>query len=176
VATKTIAANITAVGALACDQATPCIPGETYVFTGAVNAVQGTLAAGVLAAQVCVTYYDASGAVLSTANGSTANIGVGWQAYGFQFTVPANAATFRVSLLTMLINSSSGVLTLDGSSSVTWDTVACALLTPLTPFGRMAGSQPLGCLVRFSKLPEVSDIGWGNGVKRYGASFELTEV
>jgi hypothetical protein len=40
----------------------------------------------------------------------------------------------------------------------------------------MVGTQPLGCPVRFSKLPEVSDIGWGDGVKRYGCNFELTEV
>jgi hypothetical protein len=40
----------------------------------------------------------------------------------------------------------------------------------------MVGSQSLGCLVRFSSLPEIADIGWGAGVKVYGAKIELQEV
>ena len=73
-------------------------------------------------------------------------------------------------------NATGSTITLDGSASVLWDEVGCALLTPLSPFGRMAGTSSLGCLVRFSKLPEASDIGWGGGAKRYGVNFELTEV
>jgi hypothetical protein len=30
--------------------------------------------------------------------------------------------------------------------------------------------------VRFSAPPETADIGWGNGVKVYGAKLELAEV
>jgi len=176
VATKTIAANTTVTGALTCDQAVSCTPGEVYVFTAALDAIQGTLAAGVLGAQVSVSYLNAAGGALSTVNGTAATIGVGWQTYGYQFTVPASAASFKVSLLVTLTNSTASAITLDGSASVSWDEVACALLAPLTPFGRMVGTQPLGCLVRFTKLPEVSDIGWGGGVKRYGVNFELTEV
>jgi hypothetical protein len=176
VATQTVAAHITATGQLNCDQAVSCTPGEVYVFTAAVDAIQGTLAAGVLGAQVSVSFFDANGNALSTLAGTSATIGGGWETYGYQFTVPANASTFRVALLTTLTNSTGAAITLDGSASVVWDEVACALLTPLTPFGRMVGTQPLGCLVRFSKLPEASDIGWGNGVKRYGVNFELTEV
>jgi len=125
---------------------------------------------------VSVSYLNAAGGALSTVNGTAATIGVGWQTYGYQFTVPASAASFKVSLLVTLTNSAASAITLDGSASVSWDTVGCSLLTPLTPFGRMVGTQPLGCLVRFTKLPEFSDIGWGNGVKRYGVNFELTEV
>jgi hypothetical protein len=176
VATKTVAANTTVTGALSCDQAVSCTPGEVYVFTAALDAIQGTLAAGVLGAQVSVSYLNAAGGALSTVNGTAATIGVGWQTYGYQFTVPASAASFKVSLLVTLTNSTASAITLDGSASVSWDEVACALLAPLTPFGRMVGTQPLGCLVRFTKLPEVSDIGWGGGVKRYGVNFELTEV
>jgi hypothetical protein len=175
-AAKTIAANTTVTGALTCDQAVSCTPGEVYVFTAALDAIQGTLAAGVLGAQVSISFLNASGGALSTVNGTAATIGVGWQTYGYQFTVPANAASFRVGLTVTLTNSTASVIMFDGSASVTWDEAACALLTPLTPYGRMAGTQPLGCLVRFTKLPEVSDIGWGNGVKRYGVNFELTEV
>ena len=166
VATKTIAANTTVTGALTCDQAVSCTPGEVYVFTAALDAIQGTLAAGVLGAQVSVSYLNAAGGALSTVNGTAATIGVGWQTYGYQFTVPASAASFKVSLLATLANSTASAITLDGSASVSWDTVGCSLLTPLTPFGRMVGTQPLGCLVRFTKLPEFSDIGWGNGVNR----------
>jgi len=176
VATKTIAANTTVTGALNCDLAVPCKPGEVYVFTAALDAIQGTLAAGVLGAQVSVSYLNASGGALSTVNGTAATIGVGWQTYGYQFTVPASAASFKVSLLVTLTNSTASAITLDGSASVSWDTVGCSLLTPLTPYGRMVGSQSLGCLVRFSSLPEIADIGWGNGVKVYGAKLELTEV
>jgi hypothetical protein len=176
VATKTIAANTTVSGALNCDQGVSCTPGEVYVFTAALDAIQGTLAAGVLGACVCVYFFAANGNPLSTVNGTAATIGVGWQTYGYQFTVPASAASFRVGLSVTLTNSTASAITLDGSASVIWDEAACALLTPLTPFGRMVGTQPLGCLVRFTKLPEASDIGWGNGVKRYGVNFELTEV
>jgi hypothetical protein len=176
VATKTIAANTTVTGALNCDLAVPCKPGEVYVFTAALDAIQGTLAAGVLGAQVSVSYLNAGGGALSTVNGTAATIGVGWQTYGYQFTVPASAASFKVSLLVTLTNSTASAITLDGSASVSWDTVGCSLLTPLTPYGRMVGSQSLGCLVRFSSLPEIADIGWGNGVKVYGAKLELTEV
>ncbi len=176
VATKTIAAHTTVSGALNCDLAVTCKPGEVYVFTASVDAIQGTLAAGVLSANVSVAFFDMNGNPLSTLAGTAATIGGGWQTYGYQFTVPANAMSFRIALTVTLTNSTGAAITLDGSASVAWDTVGCALQTPLTPYGRMVGSQSLGCLVRFSSLPEVADIGWGNGVKVYGCKIELQEV
>ncbi len=151
VATKTIAVATTVTGALNCDLAVPCKPGEVYVFTAALDAIKGTLAAGVLGAQVSVSYLNAAGGALSTVNGTAATIGVGWQTYGYQFTVPASAASFKVSLLVTLTNSTASAITLDGSASVSWDTVGCSLLTPLTPYGRMVGSQSLGCLFAFHR-------------------------
>ncbi len=176
VAAQVVAALTTVSAALDCDTAIPCNAGEVYVFTGQVNAVQGTLAAGVLGANVSVAFYDAGGTYLSTLAGTAATIGGGWQSYGYQFTVPANASSFHVVLTTTLSNTTASAITLDNSASVAWDCVACALLTPLTPYGRMVGSNSLGCLVRFGKLPEISDVGWVGTVKRYGASFELGEL
>jgi len=176
VAGQSIPANTTVPAQLNCDLAVPCKTGEVYVFTASVNAIQGALAAGVLSANVSVAFFDGYGNTLSTLVGPVAHIGGGWQTYGYQFTVPANAVNFQVSLSTTLTNSTASDITLDGSASVSWDAVGCALLTPLTPYGRLVGSQPLGCLVRFSSLPEFADIGWGNGVKVYGCKMELQEV
>jgi hypothetical protein len=173
---STIAAHTTDTGQVNCDQAVSCTPGEVYVFTASVDAIKGTLATGVLGACVAIAFIDANGNPLSTLTGTAATIDGGWQTYGYQFTVPANAASFRVEIIVTLANSTGSTITLDGSASVAWDEVGCALLTPLSPFGRMAGTTSLGCLVRFSKLPEASDIGWGAGAKRYGVNFELTEV
>jgi hypothetical protein len=175
VAGQTVAAHATITGQLNCDWTVPCKPGEVYIFTGKVNATQGTLAAGVLSANVAVLFLDVNGNALSTLTGTAAIIGGGWQGYGYQFTAPANATSFRIALIATLTNSTGAGIALDGSASIAWDTVGCALLTPLTPYGRMVGSQPLGCLVRFSSLPEIADIGWGNGVKVYGAKIELQE-
>jgi hypothetical protein len=176
VAGQAVPANSTVRGQLNCDQFIPCSAGETYVFTANVNAVDGTLAAGVLMAGVSIVFRDAHGNVLSTASGPAALLIAGWQAYGYQFTAPAGAVAFTVALAVALTNSGASALAVDGSASVTWDAVGCALLAPLTPYGRMVGSASLGCRVRFSKLPETADIGYGNGVKRYGANFEVTEV
>jgi hypothetical protein len=176
VAGQAVAAHTTITGQLNCDVTVPCKPGEVYVFTGQVNATKGALAAGVLGANVSVAFFDVTGNPLSTLTGTAATIGGGWQGYGYQFTVPASAASFRIALIVTLTNSTGAGIDLDGSASVAWDCVGCGLLTPLTPYGRMVGSQPLGCLVRFSLLPEFADIGWGNGVKVYGAKIELQEV
>ena len=176
VAAQSIPANSTVTGAVTADQRISCTPGEVYLFTASANGVQGTLAAGVLQPGVRIAFFDANGNTLSTLTGPVATVGSGWQPYSYQFTIPANAITFGVSLAVALVNSGATAVTLDNSASVAWDSAGCALLTPLAPYGRMAGSQPLGCLLRFSKLPETSDIGMGQGVKRYGASFELTEV
>jgi hypothetical protein len=176
VAGQTIAAHSTVTGQLNCDFAVSCKPAEVYVFTGQANATNGTLDAGVLNANVFVSFFAANGNPLSTLTGPAAAIGPGWQSYGYQFTVPAGAASFRISLIVTLTNPTGAVINLDGSASVAWDSVGCALLTPLTPYGRMVGSQSLGCLVRFSSLPEIADIGWGAGVKVYGAKIELQEV
>lgn len=176
VAGQVVAANATASAAVACDVAIPCKPGEAYAFTAQVVALPGTLAAGVLGANVAITFLAANGATLSTATGTAATVNSLWQPYGYQFTVPAQAASLRVALVTTLTNATSAAITLDASASVAWDCVGCALATPLTPYGRTVGSQPLGCLVRFSSLPEFADIGWGDGVKVYGCKAELQEV
>jgi len=176
VAGQAVTAATTVSGGLNADSPIPCTPGEVYVFTGQVNASQGTLAGGVLGSNVIVAFFDSNGNALSTLAGTAATIGGGWQSYGYQFTVPANANSFSVTISVTLTNSTGATITLDGSASVGWDCVGCALQTPLTPYGRMVGSQPLGCLVRFSSLPEVADIGWGNGVKVYGCKLELQEV
>jgi hypothetical protein len=176
VAGQSIPANSTITGQVSADQRIPCNAGEVYIFRASVNAIEGALAAGVLMAGISLAYFDANGNALSVVPGPAAQLNSGWETYWYSFTVPAGAATFTVQLGMSLTNSTGAAIVLDGSSSITWDAMGCALLTPLTPYGRMAGSHSLGCLVRFSKLPEVSDIGFGQGVKRYGANFELTEV
>ena len=176
VAGQSVPAASTVTGTVTADRLISCTPGEVYILTASASGVQGTLAAGVLAGNAHIAFFDANSNPLNALDGGNVPIGVGWQTYSYQFTVPLNAASFSVSLSVSLANTSGSVMALDGSASISWDATACALLTPITPYGRMAGSQSLGCFVRFSKLPETSDIGVGTGVKRYGANFELTEV
>jgi hypothetical protein len=133
------------------DQNIPCTPGEVYAFTGYTAAVLAGLTNYVMNSNAAATFFDA-------------------------FTVPANAVSFQIVIWFSLANVTGSPLTLPGGAGVAWDCVGCALQTPVTPYGRMVGSQPLGCPVRFAKLPETADIGWGNGVKVYGATISLTEV
>jgi hypothetical protein len=175
VAAASVPAHTTVTAQVIAGAVISCSAGEVYVFSGQINATPGTLAAGVMVPSVGVNFYDTNGNLLSTATG-TFTVAAGWNQCGYQFTVPANAVSFQLYLNLALVNSTGSAIALDGSASVAFDEVGCSLFTPLTPYGRMIGSQSLGCLVRFSKLPENSDIGYGGGVKRYGASFELTEV
>jgi hypothetical protein len=161
------------------DVTTPCTPGDVYLFHARVRPTQGTLAdASTLWAEAAMYTYDASGTQSALAgSGSDVNTSTsGWQDYYATFTIPTGAASFRMRLIGNLAGSSSAAITLDGSASILIDAVGCALLTPAQLYGRMAGSDALPRPVRFSKLPEFSDIGFGNGVKRYGVNFELTEV
>lgn len=176
VAGQHLAAAATAAAALTADPPIACVPGDAWVAEAMVNAVQGALGAGMLQAYLSATFYDGNGAKLSQANSGYAAMGVGWQALSFSFTIPANAVTFAVALNVAVDNTGGTTLTLDGSASVAFDAAGCALQTPVQIYGRMAGSDALPRPVRFTKLPEYSDIGYGAGVKRYGVNFELTEV
>jgi hypothetical protein len=175
VAGQEMAANATIYGQLLLDKLIPCQPNEVYQFNASYFINQGH--AGVTVnPMIAVIPYDANGNDLGVFGGyfNTFTPGV-WISGSTQFVIPANAASIAL-YVQAVFECGASALTLNGATSVVWDEVGCALLTPLTPYGRMAGSAPLGCLVRFSKLPEVSDIGFGGGVKRYGAAFELTEV
>lgn len=161
------------------DVVTPCAPGDVYLFHARVCPTQGTLAAAsTLWAEALMYTYDADGnqsTLAAAGNGFNCSVS-GWQDYYDTFTIPAGAVSFRMRLLGNLTGSSSAAIALDGSASILFDRVGCALLTPAQMYGRMVGSDALPRPVRFSKLPELADIGYGNGVKRYGANFELTEV
>lgn len=158
---------------------TPCTPGEVYLFHARVKPTQGTLASAATLWGLATLYtYDANGnatPLAGSGNGFNTAVG-GWQDYYSIFTIPAGAVSFRVRLLGNLTGPSSGTITLDGSASILFDEVGCGLLTPIQFYGRTVGTDPLPRPVRFSKLPEFADIGWGGGVKRYGVNFELTEV
>jgi hypothetical protein len=175
----TLTAGASVVAEVDSDVVTPCTPGDVYLFRARVRPTQGTLAAAsTLWAEAAIYTYDASGVQSALAgSGSGFNTSVsGWQDYYATFTIPTGAISFRMRLVGNLTGSSSAAITLDGSASILFDRVGCGLLTPAQMYGRMVGSDALPRPVRFSKLPEFSDIGYGNGVKRYGVNFELTEV
>ena len=79
-------------------------------------------------------------------------------------------------LLGHLTGPGSGTITLDGTASILMDEGSLRAAHPGSVDGRMAGSDCLPRPVRFTKLPEFSDIGYGGGQKVYGVNFELTEV
>jgi len=157
----------------------PCTPGEVYLFHGRVNPTPGTLPDyWALSANVAVNVTLANGTTTQMIGTWFNTATPGWQDFWYSFTIPPNAVSFSLGILGVLNihNTAVGTINLDGSASILWDEVGCSLLTPVQPYGRMAGSAPLGRPVRFTKLPEISDIGYGNGQKVYGTSFELTEV
>ena len=171
-------ANASLSGQLACDKVIAAKAGESYIFSCYMNASLGNQSACTVSAGLSISYLSSTGAVLSTESTVAAitSSNSGALLYGYQFNIPTGATAFTIALCASFTNNASSALVADGSASVVFDHSACALCSPLTPYGRMAGSAPLGCLTRFSKLPEISDIGIAGGVKRYGAAFELTEV
>jgi hypothetical protein len=174
---QTLLPHQSVTGQLNCNASVPCAAGDVYAFAGWVSQIVGDQA-GILAAAngVSVTFYDGNGATVSTLSAVAPTVSATWTLFTWQFTAPAVAVSFSVQLTFKVSNSVLAVMALDGTQAAIWDSVGVSLLTPAQKYGRMAGSQPLGCPVRFSKLPETSDIGFGQGVKRYGANFELTEV
>ena len=166
------------VGAITAGQLTttvpiPCTPGDVLLFAGYCQTVVGTLPGGILAPAISVAFRDANGNALSPLNPPVFMASPTWQLVSQQITVPANAATFTLTLEASL---SAAGNALDGTACVLWDAVGVGLLTPVQMYGRMVGSDALPRPVRFTKIPEYSDIGIGSGVKRYGVNFELTEV
>jgi len=176
---QVLTANQSVVAEVDSNVTTPCTPGETYLFHARVKPTKGSLAsAATLWGSAAMFTYDANGnqsSLNGSGNGFNTSV-AGWQDYFTTFTIPAGAVSFQVRLLGHLTGPGSGTITLDGSASILMDEVACALLTPVQYYGRMAGSDCLPRPVRFTKLPEFSDIGYGSGQKVYGVNFELTEV
>lgn len=98
-----------------------------------------------------------------------------WQAGSWTLTAPAGATQLFL-VVGVLMNTGSTAQTTTSAWNAYFDNLACALTTPLTTFGRMAGSANLGVPVRFTSLPEFSDMGWVGNQKRFGAAMALTEV
>lgn len=169
---------------LGCDQLIPCTPGDVYAFTASLNCTPANLPTGGplgippggLVGNVVISYFDSNGNPLSTYTSLPATVASVWSPYSFQFTIPANAVTFGVALSVTFKNPTSSAITLSAPAAIAFDNVGCALYTPVQPYGRTVGTDPLPWPVRFSSLPEFSDVGFGGGVKRYGVHFELTEV
>jgi len=160
------------------DTKIPCTPGEVYQINAGVNVVDGETGPGSRIAYATAVFYDASGTEVSEVPVIIVQnpFASGWKNFSGTFNVAGGCASFTIKLQLRINDLAGGGYTLNGGTHASFDQVGCALLTPLSAYGRMVGSQSLGCQVRFSSLPETSDIGWGGGVKVYGAHFELTEV
>ncbi len=98
-----------------------------------------------------------------------------WQTGSLTVTAPAGAQYLFAMPGVNLVNGPTAQ-TVGTNWNAYFDNLACALTTPLTTFGRMAGSANLGVPVRFTSLPEFSDMGWVGNQKRFGAAMALTEV
>jgi hypothetical protein len=182
---QTVAGQVLAVGAntlsaLDTRAVVNVTPGEVYLFhcrwqyTGAEDPHVSFIPSAYM-----VCDYDAGTQTVFTMPGTFTG-STQWNDFYSVLTIPSglntNVRDFRMRISVALSNAGTAPITLNGSNVFLINEVGCALLKPVTPYGRMAGSHSLGCPVRFSKLPELSDIGFGQGVKRYGANFELTEV
>ena len=176
---QTVAANSTVTAQLAHDTRITCAPGDVFAAAASVlltqAASQPTNVNIALSASVAVSFYSADGTLLSTTQTAALSGGAAtWQAYSEQFTAPANATSFSLALEATAVNTGTAAGAITGS--IVWDAAGCALYTPVQLYGRTVGSDALPRAVRFSALPEFSDVGWRNGVKGYAAHFEMTEV
>lgn len=160
----------------------PVTPGEVYAITAQVYSNLGTavdLATISPQAQIFARFLS-NGNLISQVADTLENYGgsPAWVEHYLSATVPAGANQMQILLSPQFTTNATftGTLVLNGFPQWFFDSVAVALVTPNQPLGRMVGSQPLGCAVRFTKVPEFSDMGYGGGVKVYGCSFEIEEV
>lgn len=165
-------------------------PNEVYVFVAQIDlAVAGSLPGGVaLGAGASATLTFADG----TSQQSliiTATPGSGFLPLTGTITIPATSVagslpqSLSISLYLDFRNNSAATTTFAAlgsplSLSATLDSVGLALQSAPQIYGRMVGSTPLPFPVRFApnKLPQFSDLGFGDGVKVYGSTFALEEV
>jgi hypothetical protein len=92
-----------------------------------------------------------------------------------QLTIPAPAAGLTITSAQAQIAVAATAI---AGLNLFVDTVGLALTSSAQPYGRMVGSAPIPARVRFAanKIPQFSDLGYGDGVKVYGTTFAIEEV
>lgn len=118
---------------------------------------------------------------VATATIVGATINATWAQALATIQVPSAGDASALKYLTLRIN-----VNIDGASSeptlganeiqVLLDFVGAAVSATAQKQALMVGSSAITRQVRFTKLPEFADLGWVGGEKRYGATFEVTEL
>jgi hypothetical protein len=152
-------------------------PGDVMQFSGKLNiAIRGMQFGVDVITQPFFTFTGATQIYGDAVNASTGfTPGLPFSDYNYSFTVPDGASDMIAGVLTWFISASSSPVVLDGTNTVFWDHCGLALTSVVRPYGRMFGSEPLGCAVRFTKMPDVRDAKPAEGVKRWDVTFEVTE-
>jgi hypothetical protein len=154
----------------------PCAPGDVFLFHVTKRFQTFALNGALYFVKLYLRITNADGSTTTGDSGIPfAQSGNLWRDEYAQWTAPAGAVSFRPFIQVNVSNPTGATISV-GTETVFVDNVGCGLLFPAQMYGRTAGSEALPRPVRFSKLPEFSDIGIGNSVKRYGVNFEVTEV
>jgi hypothetical protein len=185
VAGKTLAASENFTSYIQQNQPVSVTPGEVYLFHCRYAYWLTGSPAGITFSPEFFFNCDYALGVEEVGTGAPLTASATWADYWALITIPSGstnipptpATDFRACIGVNISNpSSSAPVTLTGQFNFIVDEVGCGLFTPVQLYGRTVGSDALPRPVRFSSLPEFSDIGFGGGVKRYGVHFELTEV
>ena len=194
-AVSSLASGLSAVGQAIARKTFTAIPGEIYQASFQVSIALSGFSGATYTAAADMTV------ILQMSDGSTVNIAPsvsntfsaatsGFVSVSQQFTIPTPSGNLTIvsaqAMLSLTIhNSGTAALALSASGgnsiSVCFDSVGLALVQAAprySIYGRMVGSSSLPFPVRFaaSKLPEFSDLGFGDATKLYGTSFALEEV
>lgn len=192
---QTLTPNQTITGEIAAELAVVPNPGEVYtgVFQWqGYNGIAGlwysslNLILSLTMSDGSVVLVQASPAFALTAS---SQFPASFQSLMQTFTIPAPSGGLTIASASLIIaysfqNIGTENLVITGSADAVWIDVDCVglALTQVAPgysiYGRMVGSASLPFPVRFAanKNPAFSDLGFGDGVKRYGATFDLEEV
>jgi hypothetical protein len=196
--TGSLAAGASIIGNLQATKSFQVVPGEIYqaVFWMASTSVGFTGLTANASLQIVLEMSDGSEVVVSpSAPSAVPDLGTGsavpYAAYSQTLTIPAPSGGLTIvgavaQLSLTLTNSGTEAIAIYSTGersyfSISFDAIGLALLTPApnySIYGRLVGSSTLPFPVRFaaSKSPSFSDLGFGDGIKRYGATFDLEEV
>lgn len=158
-------------------------PGETYVANVWVLPTSDGLAAGVTSVvgiNLVVEYSDGTSQTFFGPNiGPNPGNAIVWHQISLVATLAADKQC--VALYPVLQH---GLFNANGAPwhsaglpiDVRFDDVGLALSATSVPYGLMAGLNPIPSIVRFTKAPQVAQIGVVAGTHRFTCAFDITEV
>lgn len=149
-------------------------PGDAYLFSAKVLA-SATLPTGATFTTQPFFTFDVGAQIYPTAVTSSS---ASWVDYEVPIAIPVGASRVTVGILAFASKGSSSNTTLGSGNSINilWDECGFALTSAVQKYGRMIGTTSPGAAVRFTKGLDIKDAKPADGVKRYDATCEVTEL